>query len=255
MHDTGDGPALVMLHAFPLEASQWDHQVAALSGRYRCLRPDYWGCGASPSPEAEPSLDVYAAALLETLSEVDVDRFHLVGLSMGGYIAFALLRQAPKRVSSLMLVSTRATADDDDMRQNRLSLADRVLREGSVESIVEPNIERLLGARARAEVHVTDPVRGRIRRCTPPGVAHAARAMASRPDSTAQLAAIDIPTLVVSGDEDALISNAGALALASGIRGARHVTMNTGHLCNLEDPPTFSEEASRFLASLSPAAV
>lgn len=254
MHDSGQGPALVLLHAFPLDASQWDHQVAALSGHYRCLRPDYWGCGASPVPEGEPSLDAYASALLALLTELGVDRFHLAGCSMGGYVAFAVLRQARERVLSLMLVSTRAVADSDEVRRSRLALADTVVREASVESIVEPNVQRLLGPRARAEVHVTDPLRGRVRRCTPAGVAHAARAMAARPDSTAELEAIDVPALVVSGRDDEVIRADGAQALASGIRGANHVVMSTGHLCNLEDPPVFTEEARRFLASLSPVA-
>lgn len=254
MHDTGQGPALVLLHAFPLDASQWDHQVAALSGHFRCLRPDYWGCGTSPEPDREPSLDAYAAAVLDSLTDLGVDRFHLAGCSMGGYVAFGVLRQARQRVLSLMLVSTRAGADTEEVRGSRLTLADTVLREASVESIVEPNVQRLLGPRARAEVHVTDPLRGRIRRCTPTGVAHAARAMAARPDSTAELAAIDVPTLVVSGRDDEVIRTDGAETLASSIRGAGHVVMSTGHLCNLEDPPVFTEEARRFLASLAPVA-
>jgi pimeloyl-ACP methyl ester carboxylesterase len=255
IHDTGEGAALLLLHAFPLDASQWDHQVAALSGQYRCVRPDYWGCGASPAPpESEPSLDAYATALLEGLREMGVDRFHLVGCSMGGYISFAVLRQAAQRVLSLMLVSTRATSDTEQGRQGRLALADTVIREQSVESIVEANIERLLGPRARAEVHVTDPVRGRIRRCTPAGVAHAARAMAARPDSSAQLASIETPTLVVSGREDVATPRDDVDAMVTGIRGARLITMSTGHLCNLEEPPAFTEEARRFLESLSSAA-
>lgn len=252
IHDTGQGPALLLLHAFPVDASQWDHQVASLSGQFRCVRPDYWGCGASPAPGGEPNLDAYAAAVLDALTAAGVDRFHLAGCSMGGYVAFAMLRQARERVLSLMLVSTRAVADTDEVRSSRLTLADTVLRDASVESIVEPNVQRLLGPRARAEVHVTDPLRGRIRRCTPSGVAHAARAMAARPDSTAELAAIDVPTLVVSGRDDEIIRTDGAHALAAGINGAHHVVMSTGHLCNLEDPHAFTEEARRFLASLSP---
>ena len=247
IHDTGEGAPLLLLHAFPLDASQWDHQVAALSGRYRCLRPDYWGCGASPPPQGEASLDAYAGAVLRALDELDVGRFHVVGASMGGYVAFALLRVAPERVLSLTLANTRATADGDDVRNSRLVLAETVERDASVESIVEPNVQRLLGEHGRHEVHVTDPMRGRIRRCTPPGVAHCARAMAARPDSTSMLAAIDVPTLVVSGDEDGVIPIADVEDLAARIPGAARVTMHTGHLGNLEDPPAFTEELRRFL--------
>lgn len=247
IHDSGEGAPLLFLHAFPLDASQWDHQVAALSGRYRCLRPDYWGCGASPPPEGEASLDAYADALVRALDELDVDRFHVVGASMGGYVAFALLRTARERVLSLTLANTRAAADSDEVRNTRLVLAETVERDGSVESIVEPNVQRLLGEHGRHEVHVTDPMRGRIRRCTPSGVAHCARAMASRPDSTAMLSTIDVPTLVISGDEDVAIPRGDIEDMAARIPGAAHVTMHSGHLGNLEDPAAFTEELRRFL--------
>ncbi|MGH7686639.1 MAG: alpha/beta fold hydrolase [Candidatus Dormibacteria bacterium] len=255
LHDTGDGAPLLMLHAFPLDASQWDHQVAALSGRFRCLRPDYWGCGSSPLPPGEPSLDSFALAVLQALDERGVDRFHLAGSSMGGYVAFAVLRQAPDRVMSLVLASTRATADSDEVRAARLALADAVLRDDSVESIVEPNIERLLSPDSRDEVHVADPVRGRIRRCTSAGVAHAARAMAARPDSTPQLAAITMPALVLAGGHDTVTPRADVDAMVRAIPGAQLVTLQCGHLSNLEDPPVFTEQVRRFLARLDPVAV
>lgn len=247
VHDTGEGAPLLFLHAFPLDASQWDHQVAAMSGRYRCLRPDYWGCGASPPPVGEASLDAYADALVRALDALDVDRFNVVGASMGGYVAFALLRVAPERVLSLVLANTRATADSDEVRSGRLVLAETVERDGSVESLVEPNVQRLLGEHGRHEIHVTDPLRGRIRRCTPSGAAHCARAMAARPDSTPMLATIALPTLVIAGDADEVIPRADIDGLAGGIPGAQMVTMPCGHLANLEEPPLFTEEIRRFL--------
>lgn len=251
VHDTGEGAPLLFLHAFPLDASQWDHQVAAMSGRYRCLRPDYWGCGASPPPEGEASLDAYADALVRALDALDVDRFNVVGASMGGYVAFALLRVAPERVLSLVLANTRATADSDEVRNGRLVLAETVDRDGSVESLVEPNVQRLLGEHGRHEIHVTDPVRGRIRRCTPPGAAHCARAMAARPDSTPMLATIALPTLVIAGDADEVIPRADSEALAAMIPGARLEVLAGGHLANLENPPAFTEQLRRFLESVS----
>ena len=256
LHDTGDGSVVLFLHAFPLDGSQWDHQVAALSGRFRCVRPDYWGCGSSPEPpDGEPSLDAYAAAVLAALDETGIDSFHAVGSSMGGYVIFALLRQARGRVLSLVLANTRARADGDEVRAGRHALAERVVLEDSVESIVEPNVSRLLSPLSQREVHVADPVRGRIRRCAPAGVAHAARAMAARPDSTQQLADISAPALVVAGEEDAAVPLADIEALAAGIPGAKLVTMGCGHLSNLEDPALFTEHVRRFLEALTPVAV
>jgi pimeloyl-ACP methyl ester carboxylesterase len=93
IHDTGTGEAVLFLHAFTMDSSQWDHQVAALSGDMRCVRVDLWGCGASPPPPAgAPSLDTFAAAVLEALDSRDIKRFAVVGLSMGGYLATTVLR-------------------------------------------------------------------------------------------------------------------------------------------------------------------
>src|SRR6202140_1578810 len=90
IHDTGTGDAVLFLHAFTLDASQWDHQVAALSGAMRCVRVDMWGCGTSPPPPAgEPSLEGFATAVIAAVDSRHIDRVALVGLSMGGYLAFA----------------------------------------------------------------------------------------------------------------------------------------------------------------------
>jgi pimeloyl-ACP methyl ester carboxylesterase len=248
VHDTGTGEAVLFLHAFPLDASQWDHQVAALSSELRCVRVDLWGCGTSPPPPAgEPTLDGFATAVLAALDSRNIDRVAVVGLSMGGYLAFALWRLAPQRIRSLVLCNTRATADAAASRGDRLAMADQVEREHSVESIVEPMVARLLSPGAQAEAHIVDPLRGRIRRCTPAGIAYAQRAMAARPDSTALLATITVPALVIAGTRDAIIPTPEVLAIADGIPGARYVELDCGHVSNLEMPRAVNEQFAGFL--------
>jgi pimeloyl-ACP methyl ester carboxylesterase len=248
VHETGTGDVLLFLHAFTLDASQWDHQVAALSGDFRCVRPDFWGCGTSPPPPSdEPSLDAFAGAVLAALDARGIDRFSVVGLSMGGYLAFAVLRLAASRIRSLVLSNTRPASDDAARRDDRLAMATRVETDQSVEAIVEPMIERLLGPANRAEAHIADPVRGRIRRCSPAGIACAQRAMAARPDSTDLLASIDVPTLVIGGTHDAIIPITDVRAMSGAISGARFVELDCGHLANLEEPQAFSTAVGEFL--------
>jgi pimeloyl-ACP methyl ester carboxylesterase len=251
VHDTGTGPAILFLHAFPLDASQWDHQVAALSGAFRCLRPDMWGCGDSPEL-AEPlnaSLDSYAGAVLRGLDAAGVDEVVTVGLSMGGYTALALLRRAPERVRALVLASSRASADTPEQSANRRRMAELALRDG-VETAV-PMVNRLLGSRARGEPHIVDPVVGRIRRCRPAGIAACQSAMAGRPDSTPLLASVTVPALVIHGEQDAIVSLDEARATAAVLtRGELAVLPGVGHLANLEDPSTFTETLLGFLGRL-----
>jgi pimeloyl-ACP methyl ester carboxylesterase len=248
IHDSGSGEAVLFLHAFALDASQWDHQVAALSGDLRCVRVDLWGCGMSPPPPSgEPSLDGYATAVLAALDSRDIDRVAVVGLSMGGYLAFALWRLAPQRIRALVLCNTRAGADAEGSRGDRLLMAEQVEREQSVESIVEPMVARLLSPQAQAEAHIVDPVRGRIRRCTPAGIAFAQRAMAARPDSTALLSSINVPALVIAGTQDALIPSQEVHAIADGIPGGRSIELDCGHVSNLELPRAVNDQLAEFL--------
>jgi pimeloyl-ACP methyl ester carboxylesterase len=249
VHDTGAGEAVLFLHAFTMDASQWDHQVAALSDGMRCVRIDLWGCGMSPPPpDDEPSLDGFASAVLDALNARDIDRVAVVGISMGGYLAFALWRRAPERIRALALCNTRATADSDASRDDRLAMARQVERDHSVESIVEPMVARLLSPDAQAEAHIVDPVRGRIRRCTPAGIAFAQRAMANRPDCSALLASINVPALIIAGTEDAIIATQEVHAMADAIPGARYAELACGHLSNLELPRAVNDHLAAFLA-------
>jgi pimeloyl-ACP methyl ester carboxylesterase len=248
LHDTGTGDTILFLHGFTLDGSQWDHQVAALSGDHRCVRVDLWGCGDSPAPPpGEPTLESFAQSVLAVLDSRGIDRVSVVGLSMGGYLAFALWRLAASRFRALVLANTRASADVAASRDDRLAMAEQVEREQSVESIIEPMIVRMLSPAARAEAHIVDPVRGRIRRCSPAGIAYAQRAMAARPDSSSLLEGIDVATLVIGSSQDGIIPMPEIRAIADGIPRARYVELNTGHLSNLELPKAFSAELASFL--------
>lgn len=247
VHDTGEGPALLLLHAFPLDASMWDAQVAVLSGRYRCLRPDFWGCGDSPPIAGTATIDGYAAAVLRELDARGVEGFAMCGSSMGGYTAFALLRAAPHRVRAVALAGTRAAADNDSARAARREMAEQV-RAGGVEAIVEPMTARLLCPRCREEVHIADPVRGRIRRCGAAGVLAAIDAIADRPDSTPMLGDIGAPALVACGSEDVIVPIAEAREMAAAIPDAQLAEFEgAAHLPSLEQPMAFSALLGSFL--------
>ncbi|GAC1342253.1 MAG: alpha/beta fold hydrolase [Candidatus Dormibacteria bacterium] len=252
LHDTGEGPALLLLHAFPLDASQWDHQVAAWSDRYRCLRPDMYGCGRSalPGPPGV-SLEAYAGELLSVLDSRGVDRFSCVGLSMGGYVTLALLALAPERIRAVVLADTGAAADTAGRRRERLGIAERVMTEG-IEFLVAGSPDTALGPRSRAEAHIVDPLRGRVRGWSPAAIAAVERALAERPDRTALLDGLTVPTLIVGGSEDRLAPPASLDALAARIPAAqRHSFEGVGHLSNLEAPHDFTRVVGAFLDALA----
>jgi 3-oxoadipate enol-lactonase len=172
----------------------------------------------------------------------------LGGVSMGGYVAFGCLRLFPEKVSGLILADTRPEPDSEEIRANRKNMARRVAEEG-VEVLIELQMERLL-ARDTLEndAAVVEKVRAMILESTPNGVVAALGAMRDRPDSTSLLAEIDVPTLVIGGEEDAISSPEVMGAMAEKIPNSRHVTLaRAGHLSNLEAPEDFNKALEEFL--------
>jgi pimeloyl-ACP methyl ester carboxylesterase len=250
--ESGRGPAVVLLHAFPLNASMYAAQREALSGEYRVLCPDQRGFGGTQFGHDDPSLDEVADDLAAMLDSRKVDTCVLGGLSMGGYVAMAFLRRHPERVRALVLADTRAGADTPEAAANRLRIAEEVLAAGDAKQLVETMLPSLLGETTRERrALVTGRVKALVERAPAYAVAWAQRAMAARPDSFETLKAVTVPTLVVVGEEDTLSPPADAAAMAEAVPGARLVTIPaSGHLTAVEAPEEFNAAVADFLGSL-----
>jgi|SRR5690606_7184715 len=233
---------LVLLHAYPLDARMWNAVRGPLSAHTRVITPDQRGMGRSPFPESdaasEPSLDDAARDVVALLDRLELDRVVLGGCSMGGYLTMAVLRAAPERVGGLVLVDTKAEADGDEARANRLSVAERAESEGIGGWLADAMVPNLLSDHTRQyQPEVAALVRELIESQQPAGVAWAQRAMAARPDSTDTLRQSDVPALVLVGQQDGLTPPDAARAMVDALPDARLVEIpNAGHLTPLEAP-------------------
>jgi pimeloyl-ACP methyl ester carboxylesterase len=252
--DAGIGLPVVLLHAFPLSSAMWLAQREALAAEFRVITPDQRGFGGSPLGTDEPSLAEAADDVVALLDAKELDRVVLGGLSMGGYLAMALLRRHPDRVRGLVLADTRATADPAEVRDGRERIATRVLAEdGGTQVLLDEVLPTLLG-RTTMERRplVFGRVKALVQAAPPAAVAWAERAMAARPDSSEVLATSGVPTLVLVGEEDELSPPGDAEALAQTIPGARFARLpGAGHLSAVEDPEAFSAELRSFLSALA----
>jgi len=249
--ELGEGPGdpVFLLHAFPLNGRMFEPQLEVLSEERRVVAPDYPGFGRTPRTPAQPDVRYYAEAVRRLLDRLGIERVVLGGVSMGGYVAFGCLRLFPERVSGLILSNTRPEPDSEEMRENRKNMARRVAEEG-VEVLIELQMERLL-ARDTLENDeaVVEKVRAMIFESSPNGVVAALGAMRDRPDSTPLLESIEVPTLVIGGEEDGISSPEVMGAMAEKIPNSRHVTLaRAGHLSNLETPEGFNAALKEFLA-------
>ena len=251
--ESGRGRAVVLLHAFPLNATMWMPQREALgaSGN-RVLTPDQRGFGGSQLGHDEPSLDEVADDIATMLDAKKIARAVIGGLSMGGYVAMAFWRRHRDRVEALVLADTKAGADPPEAAANRLRIADQVLADGSSKLLVEELLPKLIGATtAEKRALILGRVKALVETAPPPAVAWAQRAMAARPDSTETLRTVDVPTLVVVGEEDVISPPADAQAMADAIPGARLVAIPaSGHLTAVETPDEFNSAVAEFLATL-----
>lgn len=247
--EAGRGPAVVLLHAFPLNASMWSTQREALAESYRVICPDQRGFGGTQLGHDEPSLDEVADDIVAMLDAKKVDTFVLGGLSMGGYVAMALLRRHPARVSGLILADTKAGADSDEAAANRRRIADAVIEAGSSALLLDEVLPKLVGVTTRERRPlVWGRVKALVERAPAYAVAWAQRAMAARPDSLETLRSVEVPTLVVVGDEDELSPLADAQVMADAVPGAKLVTIpESGHLTAVEAPEDFNAALAAFL--------
>jgi pimeloyl-ACP methyl ester carboxylesterase len=246
--DHGAGRPVLFVHGFPLSGRMWEHLVTPLSGAYRLIIPDLPGLGVS-DVSAAISMAGYADVLSGLLEAVDERQpVALVGLSMGGYVAFEFYRRHRDRVRALVLADTRAKPDTEQARQDRERDARQVLRQGCAE-LGEAMLDKLFAPQASAQLRETWR---RIMASSPPaGVAAALRAMAGRADSRPTLATIDVPTLIVVGEDDVLTPVIEAQTMHESIAGSRLVVVpGAGHLSPVEQPRPFAEALHKFLDSL-----
>ncbi|MEJ7840512.1 MAG: alpha/beta fold hydrolase [Rubrobacter sp.] len=251
--ELGEGAAdpLLLLHAFPLNGKMFEPQIEGLSADRRVIAPDFPGFGHSPRTPAQPDVGYYAGCVRGLLDRLEIPRVVLGGVSMGGYVAFECVRSFPERISGLVLANTRPDPDSEEIRSTRKEMALRVAREG-IGVLPEVQMKRLLSPHTREnDGGLVEKVRAIILENTPDGAVAALGAMRERPDSTATLAEISVPTLVIGGEDDSISSPEVMGEMAGKIPGSRHVTLSkAGHLSNLEDPDGFNEAVRKFLTEL-----
>lgn len=248
--EAGSGIPLLFIHGWPHNRALWAAQLSGLPTQARCLAPDLRGFGES-SAGGPHSMRQYADDLALLLDARGIERAVVCGLSMGGYVAFAMLRWHRARLRGLILTSTRASADTPDARAKRIRLIEFVEQHG-VEALAERQLRTMVGRTTyESRPELRESLRRMMAGAPAEGVVGALRAMADRQDSTDLLPTIDIPTLVVGGAEDEFTPPGELRALASRIPGSRFELLDGGgHACAYERPSAFNHVVGEFLSAL-----
>ena len=247
---TGNGPDVLLLHPFPLNRYFWDSVTPQLSTRYRVILPDLRAHGDSELGEGPATMQKLADDLSRLCREERVSKAFFVGVSIGGYLLFEFWRRYREQVAALVLANTRPGAETSESKASRLQLADKVLREGK-DSFIEEMLSKLLSQATRTNrPDIADAARRMMQSMSAEDIAGVQRGMAERPDSVAMLATINVPTLLIAGEEDSIPLSEFEL-MRQQIPGSRlQVISQVGHYAALEKPAEFGALLRTFFDGL-----
>jgi 3-oxoadipate enol-lactonase len=247
----GAGTPVVLLHPFPAHHEFWLPVAETLSTRYRVILPDLRGHGESSVGEGPATMEKHAADIARVMDDANLGRTPLVGVSIGGYVLFEFWRKHRGRVAALALCNTKAPADGPEARAGRLQAANDVLERGA-EPFFESMIPKLMGRTTReTRPDLVEGALRMMRKMSPENVAQVQRGMAARPDSIETLKTINVPTLLVTGDEDLMAGVNEAELMRSHIANSQlRVIPKAGHYSPWEQPQDAAKLLRQFLDSL-----
>jgi 3-oxoadipate enol-lactonase len=244
----GSGAPVVLLHPFPTNHNFWDVCAPHLESRFQLIIPDLRAHGESASGHGAATMDKHAADLAALCDELKLGRAIFAGVSIGGYVLFEFWRQSRERVAALILSNTRAGADSPEQRAAREKSILDVQQRGPT-PFIDATLPKMLGETTlRTRPDRIDAARALMTRMSVQGIAAALSGLAVRPDSTATLATINVPALVIAADEDVLTPLPEAELMHNGIPGSKlEVVPRAGHYAALEQPEYWAKAARGFL--------
>jgi len=239
---------IVLIPGFPLTKESWDQQVKELSINNRVISFDYAGLGESLHNSGFVTIDSHVSDLMEVLDHCNVDKFTLLGLSMGGYVALRATNLFPERIQSLILANTRADADSNSAKTNRFKQINS-LQNGDIKLFATTLAEALLSKDYKLrQPEALNYLINSISKQSVSGLCGNLMAMAARHDANEFLEEIRCPVLIITGDNDTVISHAEGQKINNKIPGSTIVKLaNCGHLSNFEQPELFLKTVEDFL--------
>jgi pimeloyl-ACP methyl ester carboxylesterase len=247
----GDGPPVVLLHPFPADHALWLPAAQILRSRYRVILPDLRGHGDSGVGEGPATMRKHATDIARVLDHAEAGRAPLAGVSIGGYALFEFWRRYRGRVAALILCDTKAQADTAEGRAARLKAAADVLEQGT-EPFIDSMIPKFFGRTTldtRPDLLMAP--KEMMMKMSSEDISLVQKGMAERPDSVEILNTINVPTMLVAGEEDTLTPVRDAELMRQNIPGSQlKVVPRAGHYAVWEQAEEVGKLVRQFLDSL-----
>lgn len=246
----GFGEPLIFIHAFPLSSPMWDEQVKFFRNIYRVITYDVRGLGESYKDDNEIyTMESYAVDLISIIKEMKLENVNVCGLSMGGYILLHAYHKEPELFSRLVLADTKASGDDNEGMKGRAAMLNKLQTEGK-DFLLKDFLPKLISENGFNNSVLVKQLKEIISKNVAEGIAKAVAAIAIRLNTTENLSAITIPTLIIIGEHDRLTPFEHSQKMNKAIPNSNmEVLKNAGHISNIENPDAFNNVLDNFLSN------
>jgi pimeloyl-ACP methyl ester carboxylesterase len=247
-HNQSQGLSVVFIHGFPFNLEMWKPQLSAFSNAIRFIAYDVRGHGASSIGDGQYTIELFVDDLIALLGYLNIKKTVLCGLSMGGYIALRAYEKHPDRISGLILCDTKSEPDTNEAKIKRAASI-KEIKESGVAVYADNFVKSIFWEKTfDKNPEIVKAIKQMICNNSPIGICGTLLALASRTDTTQALSFINIPTCIMVGEYDKLISLSNAQAMHKAIIGSElHILPEAGHMSNLENDLEFNKRISSFL--------
>lgn len=248
LEGNSNNKSIIFVHGFPYDHTMWQAVIDELSENYFCVTYDIRGLGESPAGNGQFTMESFVDDLELIIIELKLDKPVLCGLSMGGYISFRTLERIPDKFSAAILCDTRSEADNNEGKLKRAAGIKRINTEG-LAPFVRDFVTTCFGNDFKKNnKDIFEMIIEKSSDFDPVGVKGCLLAMLSRTDTTANLGKINIPTLIICGEQDALTPPHLMKEIFHKIKKAEFVEIpNTGHMTPIEKPGEVASAIKNFL--------
>lgn len=248
-------PPVVLIHGFPFSSEMWNGQTQMLQASQENLRIvtyDLRGHGQSDVGDGQYSIELFVDDLIALLDHLKITKTILCGFSMGGYIALRAIERNPDRFRALVLCDTMSAADSNEAKIKRANSIKLVKKQG-VGRFAEGFLKAVFAPKTfETQPEIIDEISRIVLSNSPAGICGALLAMAGRTDTTEALSRINIPTLILVGEHDAVTPPNAAKNMQDRIPNSKlQLIKNAAHMSNLENPKVFNEQLIKFVAEIT----
>jgi len=246
-----DAPVIIFIHGFPLNKTMWNYQVEALMGRFRVIAYDIRGHGDSDAGNDNFTIDLFATDLIQFMDGLKIEKASLCGLSMGGYIALNAIEHYPERFDALVLSDTNCQPDSAEVKEKRMKAIHNILENG-VSNYADESIKNLF-AQESFSTHEDEiiSVKEMICNTSEESLGCTLLALAARNGTCNKLSGIDVPVLILVGEEDKITPPEVSTLMHEQIKDSTmYVIPHAAHLSNIEQPEEYNEQLMRFFAKV-----